>query len=49
MAREICAREEPALKQVSPGHWSACHFADDLASGAALPRGGAMAELPLHP
>ncbi len=49
MAREICAREEPALKQVSPGHWSACHFADDLASGAAAPRGGPMAELPLHP
>jgi len=35
MAREICAREEPPLLQVNPGHWSACHFAGDLASGSA--------------
>ncbi len=41
MAREVCAREDPPLKQVSPGHWSACHFADDLASGAAIRPPGA--------
>jgi oligopeptide transport system ATP-binding protein len=22
-----CAREEPALREVTPGHWAACHFA----------------------
>ncbi|MGH7729747.1 MAG: ABC transporter ATP-binding protein [Candidatus Eiseniibacteriota bacterium] len=26
MAQEICAREEPLLREVRPGHWSACHF-----------------------
>jgi oligopeptide transport system ATP-binding protein len=30
MAREICAREEPALRPVGPGHWSACHFAEQV-------------------
>ena len=33
MAREICAHEEPPLLQINPGHWSACHFARDLAAG----------------
>ena len=46
MAREICAHEEPALKQVKAGHWSACHFADDLASGAVTAPGGPAAEAP---
>jgi peptide/nickel transport system ATP-binding protein len=26
MAQEICASEIPALREVQPGHWSACHF-----------------------
>jgi len=30
MAREICAKEEPLLREVSPGHWSACHFAEQV-------------------
>jgi oligopeptide transport system ATP-binding protein len=30
MARERCAREEPLLREVKPGHWSACHFADEV-------------------
>jgi oligopeptide/dipeptide ABC transporter ATP-binding protein len=33
MAQEICAREEPALREIVPGHWSACHFAEDLLAG----------------
>ena len=37
MAREICSHEDPPLREVSPGHWSACHFAADLASGSAAP------------
>jgi oligopeptide transport system ATP-binding protein len=31
MAREICSQQEPLLREVRPGHWSACHFAEELA------------------
>jgi oligopeptide/dipeptide ABC transporter ATP-binding protein len=31
MAREICSQEEPLLREIRPGHWSACHFADEVA------------------
>ena len=27
MAQDICSREEPLLREVRPGHWAACHFA----------------------
>ena len=27
MAKEICSREEPLLREVRPGHWASCHFA----------------------
>ena len=30
MARDICQSEEPALRQIEPGHWSACHFAESV-------------------
>jgi oligopeptide/dipeptide ABC transporter ATP-binding protein len=30
MARDLCRREAPALREVSPGHWSACHFAEEV-------------------
>jgi len=30
MAREICSKEEPTLREVAPGHWSACHFAEQV-------------------
>ncbi len=44
MAREICAREEPALREVHPGHWSACHFAEQVPAGseAAVPDPGTV-------
>ena len=29
LAEEICAREMPALREVRPRHWAACHFADE--------------------
>ncbi len=32
LAREVCAREEPVLRPIGPGHVSACHFAEELAS-----------------
>jgi len=39
MAQEICAREEPPLRQIAPAHWSACHFAEqvDRAAASAAP------------
>jgi oligopeptide/dipeptide ABC transporter ATP-binding protein len=30
MAQEICARETPPLREITPGHFSACHFAEQL-------------------
>jgi oligopeptide/dipeptide ABC transporter ATP-binding protein len=27
LAQQICADQEPALREVEPGHWAACHFA----------------------
>lgn len=38
-AQEICKHEEPLLKdhEVSPGHFSACHFAEELALKGVLP------------
>ncbi len=30
MAREVCAVEEPGLREVAPGQLSACHFAEEL-------------------
>ncbi|MEO5618496.1 MAG: ABC transporter ATP-binding protein, partial [Candidatus Eisenbacteria bacterium] len=30
MARAECATEVPVLREVSPGHWSACHFAEQV-------------------
>jgi oligopeptide/dipeptide ABC transporter ATP-binding protein len=29
-AGEICSREAPELKEITPGHASACHFAEQL-------------------
>jgi oligopeptide/dipeptide ABC transporter ATP-binding protein len=29
-AQGICSREEPGLHEVTPGHFAACHFAEDL-------------------
>ncbi|MGC1375165.1 MAG: ABC transporter ATP-binding protein [Anaerolineales bacterium] len=30
IARENCSIEEPLLREIRPGHFSACHYADDL-------------------
>jgi hypothetical protein len=29
----MCAAEVPQLREVRPGHWSACHFAESLLEG----------------
>jgi oligopeptide/dipeptide ABC transporter ATP-binding protein len=26
----VCQQDEPALREVAPGHWAACHLADDF-------------------
>jgi peptide/nickel transport system ATP-binding protein/oligopeptide transport system ATP-binding protein len=31
MARERCVTEEPAWREIRPGHWVACHFAEETA------------------
>src|SRR5262249_37309947 len=35
IAQEICVAEEPDLRQLTPSHRSACHFADEI--GASPP------------
>jgi peptide/nickel transport system ATP-binding protein/oligopeptide transport system ATP-binding protein len=32
MAQEICKTDEPVFEQKASGHWSACHFAEDVAT-----------------
>ena len=34
-AQDKCRKEEPPLRQVQPGQWAACHFADELALAGA--------------
>jgi oligopeptide/dipeptide ABC transporter ATP-binding protein len=35
MAKDICAKEEPTLRELTPGHLSACHFAEEVSSRVA--------------
>ena len=37
LAEEVCAAERPALREVAPEHFAACHFADDPERLAAMP------------
>lgn len=37
MAKQICQSETPALREIVPGHFSACHFAEELLNNATLP------------
>jgi oligopeptide transport system ATP-binding protein len=30
MAQPVCSQEVPLLREVTPGHWSACHFAESV-------------------
>ncbi len=29
IAADICRVDEPAFREITPGHWAACHFAED--------------------
>jgi peptide/nickel transport system ATP-binding protein/oligopeptide transport system ATP-binding protein len=44
MARDICRETEPAFEQKAAGHWSACHFANDVSQS--IPH---EAVIPLRP
>jgi len=30
LAAEVCSREEPLLRELKPGHWTACHFGENF-------------------
>jgi oligopeptide transport system ATP-binding protein len=30
MAKDRCKTDVPALREIKPGHWSACHFAEEM-------------------
>jgi oligopeptide/dipeptide ABC transporter ATP-binding protein len=34
MAQPICSVEVPLLREIAPGHWSACHFAEEVTAPA---------------
>jgi peptide/nickel transport system ATP-binding protein/oligopeptide transport system ATP-binding protein len=36
-AFDRCKAEEPALRQVEPGHWAACHLGDEGGANSVLP------------
>jgi len=60
-AQDYCRQLEPPLAEVSPGHWAACHYWDDIEQGrmqphvpfeatsAAATNGHVAAEPPLTP
>ncbi len=39
MAQPICSTEDPPLREVLPGHWSACHFAETVPAASPLAAG----------
>ena len=43
LAEARCTTERPELRPVGPGHFAACHFADDPAFLARMPHGAAVA------
>jgi oligopeptide/dipeptide ABC transporter ATP-binding protein len=36
MARPVCSKEEPVLREVGAGRWSACHFAEEVGPAAGI-------------
>jgi peptide/nickel transport system ATP-binding protein len=36
--QEICRSQDPPLAEVTPGHWSRCHFSEEIARGKPPPR-----------
>jgi peptide/nickel transport system ATP-binding protein len=42
MSQEVCRLKEPELREVRPGHLSACHFAESLPAGVPGASGGTL-------
>jgi oligopeptide transport system ATP-binding protein len=38
MAQPVCSLEVPPLREIAPGHWSACHFAEQVEVPAVAPQ-----------
>jgi len=36
MAQPICSTEDPPLREIAPGHLSACHFAEQVPAASPL-------------
>jgi hypothetical protein len=36
MAQPVCSQEVPLLREIAPGHWSACHFAEQVEGNSEL-------------
>ena len=44
MAQPVCSIEDPALREITPGHWSACHFAEEVPQRMTAPTAKLIAE-----
>lgn len=42
-AQERCSVEAPSFREFRPGHWGACHFAEEIQRGELEPRVGVIA------
>jgi oligopeptide transport system ATP-binding protein len=40
MAQPVCREDVPLLREIAPGHWSACHFAEQVDTGTAATGNG---------
>ena len=51
MAEDVCSTDEPEIREICPGHFSACHFAEKLANGvdAAEPNDQPIVDKRLQP
>jgi oligopeptide/dipeptide ABC transporter ATP-binding protein len=43
MAQAVCSAQEPPLRLIAPGHWSACHFAEELRNPEPVAASGGQA------
>ncbi len=46
MARDICKEVDPPLEKKASGHWSACHFADEVSSASGFASKASLTPIP---
>jgi hypothetical protein len=46
MAADRCRTEDPVLREIRPGHWSACHFAEQALAAAPVVAGSGASAPP---